>query len=206
MTASPKFFVMLGPPASGKGTQGRLFAEERGFNYLSTGSQLRREIEESSPIGQRAKRYLEHHQYVPDDLIIELVTDWLEKQEGGWLLDGFPRSVPQAKALLEIVTGELITLDLQVPADELSRRVSIRRECPECGSVATNVRDTCERCGGKLESRADDSKEGFQERYKVYRELTLPALDYLRSLSRVVEIDGVGSREEVAIRIKEALR
>lgn len=195
---------MLGPPASGKGTQGRLFAEKRGFTYLSTGSRLRREIEDGSPIGQRAKRYLDAHQYVPDDLVIEMVAEWLKAQSGGWLLDGFPRSVPQAEALLELTGDSLVVLDLQVPADELSRRVSIRRECPQCGAVATNERETCERCGTELESRADDSEDGFRERLKVYQELTLPALAFLGTRCQVLEIDGVGSRDEVAIRIEEA--
>lgn len=205
MTARPQSFVMLGPPASGKGTQGRLFAEKRGFKYLSTGAQLRREIEKGSPLGMRAKGYLDAHQYVPDDLAIEMVATWLQSQSGGWLLDGFPRSVPQAEALLELVGESLVIIDLQVPAEELARRVSIRRECPKCGTVATNERENCERCGSELASRADDSEKGFQERLKVYQELTLPALAYLRNRCLVVAIDGVGTREEIAIRIEDAL-
>jgi adenylate kinase len=208
MITGSQSFVMLGPPASGKGTQGRMLAEQRGLAYLSTGSRLRREVEKESRLGMKAKSYLDDHRYVPDELAIELVADWLREQSthfSGWLLDGFPRSVPQAEALFDMTSVPVVILNLDVPVEELRQRVVKRVECPQCGAIATDAREICTNCGSLMESRPDDTEEGFRERYEVYQQLTIPALQYLRSRCEVLTIDGLGSRDEVAARIQKML-
>jgi adenylate kinase len=199
-------FAMLGPPASGKGTQGRLLAEKLGINYLSTGARLRREIEEGSSLGKQAKGYLDANQYIPDELAVEMVEAWVLRQERGWMLDGFPRSVPQAEALLEFAPGPFRVIHLEVPVGELRKRVTTRRECPDCGTTTTSDHQTCPKCGSaELEARADDSSEGFEKRLSAYQELTLPALELLTNRIEVITIDGSGSREEVAAAIQTQL-
>ena len=203
---------MLGAPASGKGTQGRLLAEELGIEYLSTGARLRREIEKGSPLGLRAKSYLDANQYVPDELAIELVQEWVLRHEDGWMLDGFPRSVPQAEALLGLAANlnhspvPFKVIHLEVPVLELRKRVTTRRECPHCGTTTTSEHHTCPQCGSSdLEARTDDSTEGFEKRLAAYQDLTIPALELLKKRTEVVTIDGAGTREEVAQLIKTQL-
>lgn len=205
MPADVRCFTMLGPPASGKGTQGRLLAERLGIAYLSTGARLRREIEEGSPLGQRAQVFLDRNQYVPDSLAVELVKLWVLRHEEGWLLDGFPRSIPQAEALLEFAPQTFTVIHLSVPEEELRSRVVTRRECISCGFVSTNDHAQCLKCGGELEARADDSAEGFEKRFQAYQSLTIPALELLKSRTTVVTIEGLGSREEVAGAIQDQL-
>lgn len=196
---------MLGPPASGKGTQGRLLAEKLGIAYLSTGARLRREIEEGSPLGLRAKVYLGQNQYVPDSLAVELVESWVLRHQSGWLLDGFPRSIPQAEALLAFAPQPFKVIHLAVPEEELRRRVVTRRECLSCGFVSTSQHERCPRCQGELEARADDSTEGFEKRFQAYQSLTIPALELLKSRTAVATIEGLGTREEVARAIQDQL-
>lgn len=207
MPADVRCFAMLGPPASGKGTQGRLLAEKLGIAYLSTGARLRREIEESSPLGLRAKSFLDNNQYVPDSLAVELVKSWvLRHGDGGWLLDGFPRSVPQAEALLEFTPHPFKVIHLTVPEEELRRRVTTRRECLSCGTSTTSKHATCPKCGSsELEARADDSREGFEKRFQAYQSLTIPALEVLRARADVVTIEGLATRKEVAQKLHEKL-
>ncbi len=209
-----RYFAMLGPPASGKGTQGRLLAERLGLAYLSTGSRLRREIEKGSDLGLRAKTYLDCNQYVPDDLAIELVHSWLSRCSEGWLLDGFPRSLVQARALMEtpIIVGASSDLPIQVihltvPAAELRKRVTTRRECSNCGATTTSDHQVCPKCGSaELIARADDSTEGFEKRLQSYQSLTLPALKVLQESLAVHTVSGLGSRDEVSLAIQEKLR
>lgn len=205
MATPVRSFVMLGPPASGKGTQGRLLAEQRGLGYLSTGARLRREIEERSPLGREAQSYLDRSQYVPDELAVRLVADWLGGHSEGWLLDGFPRSIPQAKALVELAGESFSAIHLVVDGDELRQRVVKRRECPTCGQVATEASEHCPKCGAELQVRADDSIEAFEKRLDAYRQLTVPAVDFLREKGLLISIDGSGTRDEVAQLIQERL-
>ena len=199
-------FAMLGPPASGKGTQGRLLAEKLGIGYLSTGARLRREIENGSELGLRAKSFLDNNQYVPDSLAVELVESWVERHDEGWLLDGFPRSVPQAEALLKFAPSSLKVIHLAVPEGELRSRVTTRRECTSCGATTTSEHQTCPKCGSsELEARADDSTEGFEKRFQAYESLTIPALDHLQTRAEVITIEGSGTREEVALQIQDKL-
>lgn len=208
-------FALLGPPASGKGTQGRLLAERLGIAYLSTGAELRRAIEEETKLGLQAKAFLDANQYIPDDLAIDMVQSWVGAHPGGWLLDGFPRSIPQAKAIcgegefaISPLTSEdpLTIIHLEVSADALRGRVSTRRECGSCGASTTSAHQLCPKCGSSdLEARRDDSAAGFESRLKAYQTLTVPALEFLRSHTKVLTVDGNGSREEVAHAIAQQL-
>lgn len=205
MPTSVRSFVMLGPPASGKGTQGRLLAEERGLGYLSTGARLRREIEQRSPLGREAQGYLDRNQYVPDELAVRLVSDWLRDHAEGWLLDGFPRSIPQAEALVELAGDSFSAIHLEVDSAELRERVVKRRECPTCGMVATEASEQCPKCETLLQTRADDSLEAFEKRLSAYEQLTLPAVRFLGEKKLLISIDGSGSRDKVAQTIRERL-
>lgn len=197
---------MLGPPASGKGTQGRLLAEKLAIPYLSTGARLRREIERGSPLGLRAKDFLDNNQYVPDSLAVELVESWVRRHDEGWMLDGFPRSVPQAEALLSFTDHFFRVIHLSVADAELRSRVTTRRECLSCGATTTSEYVSCPKCGSQeLEARADDSTEGFEKRLMAYQSLTVPALEHLRTRVEVVTVEGHGTREEVARRIHDKL-
>ena len=199
------FFVMLGPPASGKGTQGRLLAEHLDIPYLSTGARLRREIEEGSDLGLRAKGFLDANQYVPDALAIELVECWIGRHSEGWMLDGFPRSIPQAEIFLKAHHAPTV-IHLAVPVSELRKRVTTRRECIECGVTSTSDYQLCPKCGcAALEARADDSTEGFEKRFQAYQRFTVPTLEFLQARTKVVTVDGIGTPEEVAQTIAQQI-
>ena len=206
MTHECCYFAMVGPPASGKGTQGRFLADKLGVAYLSTGARLRREIEEGSSLGLRAKEFLDANQYVPDSLADELVHSWVLRHDDGWMLDGFPRSAPQAEALLDFSPQPFKVIHLSVPTEELRSRVTTRRECLSCGASSTSEHQVCPQCGSsELGARADDSTEGFEKRLQAYESLTIPALELLQSRTEVVTIDGIGTREEIAQKIQNQL-
>lgn len=199
---------MVGPPASGKGTQGRLLAENLGIAYLSTGARLRREIEEGTLLGQKAKVFLDANQYIPDSLAIEMVGSWIGGYSSGWLLDGFPRSIPQAEYLCGTEAAPKLPtiIHLTVPVLELRKRVITRRECLSCGSSSTSEHHSCPQCGStELVARVDDSAEGFEKRLQAYESLTIPSLQLLRTRTEVLTIEGTGTREEIAQKIRTQL-
>lgn len=175
-------FVLLGPPASGKGTQGRRLAEELGLAYLSTGALLRSAVEEGTALGKEAAPILDRHEYLPDALMCSIMGEWLAEQEHGWVLDGFPRSDAQAEFLAGWLADRKLSLDaailLEVPEAELLDRVRARVECPDCRWSGQRDQLTgdgrCPKCGGNAGARADDSPAGFQSRLAEYREHTLP--------------------------------
>ncbi len=197
-------FVMLGPPASGKGTQGRRLARQIDADYLSTGAELRREVASGSALGQEAQRYLKGHNYVPDSLAIDLVHGWLAKRELPWVLDGFPRSLPQAEFLCagEFSSKGVRAIFLDVSEQELRQRVAERVECLKCGKPAARTERICSECGALLRSRSDDSVEGFESRFRWYQRETTPVLDYFAARDMLIQIDGDGPAEEVWSRLK----
>ena len=191
---------MLGPPASGKGTQGRLLAEHLGFSYLSTGAQLRREVEKGSPRGLEAKDYLDRNHYVPDALANALASDWLSNQQESWVLDGYPRSLPQAQSFWS-TRQDFRAIALQVSKADLQERVSRRRECLPCGFNTTMEHEICPRCERILTAREDDSSQGFQRRFEAYSALTVPALSFLEEKGILWKVDGSGTPAEVSERL-----
>ncbi|MEM9079127.1 MAG: nucleoside monophosphate kinase [Verrucomicrobiota bacterium] len=197
MSATGRFFSLLGPPACGKGTQGGRLSEYLGVSYLSTGARLRKEITDGSKLGKRAQVYLDRNEYVPDELAIELVEGWLESSEEGWVLDGFPRSVRQAEYLLGRTGGRFAGLMLDVPEDELRERVTKRKECVECGLVVGGEVTACPKCPGRLVVRKDDSLVAFEKRLVAYKMNTIPVLEFLESEDKLVVLSGTGTVDDV---------
>lgn len=197
-------FVLLGPPASGKGTQGRRLAEFLGIDYLSTGALLRREVAANSILGQQAKVFLDRGDYLPDELMETILAGWLAEHSGGWVLDGFPRTLPQAKWLDERLgaTGGLTAaIGLEAPREVLENRVANRLECQTCRWTSSRgemgeVR-VCQRCGGVMASREDDDVRNFRSRHDSFQSLTVPAMRYYHDHAKLVSIDGGGPSEVV---------
>jgi adenylate kinase len=197
--------IMMGPPGAGKGTQAGRFARERELPKISTGDILREAIREGNPTALAAKERMDRGELVDDAMIISIVADRLAKPDvkAGFVLDGFPRTVAQARALDELMEriglGPLIVVDVAVPEPELVRRLAGRRICSACGTNAERLdADTCAPCGGRLEQRADDNREVVLERLKVYQQSTRPVLEYYRERPTFRVVDGAQALERVA--------
>ena len=207
----------MGTPGAGKGTQGALLASRYGACHVSTGDMLRDAARQGTPLGLEARRYMDDGHLVPDDLVTGIVADRLASSEcgKGFLLDGFPRTVPQAEALGRLLEERGQPLDavvlIAVPTDEVVRRLSGRRVCPSCGTMfhvalqppATPGR--CDRCGGALVQREDDREETIRHRLAVYTRETAPVLEHYRRAGLLHEVDGTGTREDVARDVEAAL-
>ena len=187
--------VMLGPPGAGKGTQAERLARTRGLPKISTGDILREAVQAGTDLGRAAKTTMEAGNLVPDDVMIGIVGERLEKRDArsGFVLDGFPRTVVQAGALDRMVDGRgpLLVLDIVVPEDVLVRRLASRRICSKCGvNAAVDWIGACGKCGGALVARVDDGVEIVRERLKVYHRQTKPLVDYYSARSTFRAIDG----------------
>src|SRR5688572_27894385 len=180
--------IMMGPPGAGKGTQATRFARERGLLKISTGDILRDAIREQNPIALEAKARMDRGELVDDETMIAIVGERLLRPDAapGFVLDGFPRTVTQARSLDQIIgergNGPLVIVDVVVPEDELVRRLAERRICSKCGVNADPFGggSTCAACGGELVQRVDDNKDIVLERLKVYTRATRPVLEYYR--------------------------
>jgi adenylate kinase len=209
--------VLLGPPGAGKGTQAKLLQEEFGAVQISTGDILRQAVADKTALGGEAAAYISRGALVPDDLIVNLVAERLKEKDcaRGFLLDGFPRTIPQAEGLDEILDKMGLRLNgvlsVQVPENILIERLAGRRTCRQCGAlthVAFNTPKTagvCDRCGGELYQREDDKEETVAHRLEVYRAQTAPLVDYYQKRGLVRVIDGVGEIGVIRARIIEAL-
>jgi len=205
--------MFLGAPASGKGTQGEIAAKKLSVPLISTGAMLRREIADKSELGVKSAAYIEKGDLVPDDLVLEMVAKRLKESdcENGFLLDGFPRTLGQAKALDEMGVGLDKIISLEVSEDEIIKRITGRRLCKDCPQTFHTIfkppkkEDTCDDCGGELFLRSDDSREVAKERLVVYNELTAPLKDYYRSAGILFEVDGSGDIEEISLEIDRLL-
>ncbi|BCU77249.1 nucleoside monophosphate kinase [Luteolibacter sp. LG18] len=201
----PLRVVLLGPPASGKGTQGRRLAEAAGVAYLSTGALLREAVEELTPLGLQAKPILDRGGYLPDDLMCGILGEWLARHPDGWVLDGFPRSVPQAEFLERWLGDHDQALDrviaLDVPMEELLHRIQARVECPECrwsGQATQASGDRCPVCGSTVSRREDDDEENFRSRHAAYSRYTLPLVDFYDQRGLLSHQNATASADEVA--------
>jgi adenylate kinase len=187
--------VMMGPPGAGKGTQADRFAAARGIPKISTGDILREAVQAGTELGRRAKAIMERGELVGDDLIIGIVRERLGRPDvaRGFVLDGFPRTVPQARALDGLVADRdpLVVVDIAVAEEELVRRLTSRKVCRACGSNADRPSDTvCGRCGGVLTQRSDDREEVVRERLRVYARDTKPLIEFYRDRPTFRSIDG----------------
>lgn len=202
--------VLLGPPASGKGTQSHRISELLNIPHLSTGNILRKEVENGTPTGLEAQKYLDKGAYVPDELILSMVQAWLSERPDGWLLDGFPRTLAQAEALQDLdgVGKPTLVLGLEVPKEALVSRMEGRRECADCGktvSLKEGDEEICSDCGGKLVKRSDDVLDSFLVRYANYEELTMPLFDFYAEKGILERIDGTVAPDAVFAQIKQHL-
>jgi adenylate kinase len=210
--------VLLGPPGVGKGTQGRRLASERGCALISTGDMLRDAVARRTPLGLQAKQLMDAGQLVPDDLIVGLVRERSLEPDAatGFVLDGFPRTVPQAVALDAMLAERSLKLDavalLLASDEELVRRLSSRWECPVCRRVFNSLsapskdgRHCDDHPETELRQRADDTAETVRTRLKVYGAQTAPLVDFYRSSGQLVEVQGTGPLDEVHIALQSAL-
>lgn len=204
--------VLLGAPGAGKGTQAAKLVEKYGFAHISTGDILRAAVKNQTPLGIKAKTYMDAGDLVPDDLVIDLVKERLQDKdtEKGFILDGFPRTSTQAVALdselskLErpLTAALLVDVDKEV----IIKRLTSRRMCRECGFIGTDADATCPKCSGEMYQRDDDNEATVRNRLDVYENSTAPLIDYYRGCDLLVEIDGDRDPEEVLASIEEALK
>jgi adenylate kinase len=210
--------VLVGPPGAGKGTQAEFVAAHLAVPKISTGDIFRANVAEATELGVQAKRYMDAGQLVPDEVTINMVKDRLAEPDAsdGFLLDGFPRTTPQAvaldKLLADLGTGLDVVLELVVDDDEVIRRLSGRRTCHGCGKVwhvdfdQPQREGVCDRCGGELFQREDDRAETVSERLRIYARDTAPLVDYYGAQGKLVGIDATGPVEDVTQRAIDALR
>ena len=194
--------IFLGPPGAGKGTQAQRICDALNIPQISTGDILRRAMKEETPTGLKAKQYVEAGKLVPDEVIIDIVRERLAMDDcqNGYILDGFPRTVPQAEALDTIAKIDVV-VDLDVADEELINRLSGRRVCLACGATYhvshLNGETKCAKCGETLIQRKDDSAETVLARLKVYHEQTAPLVDYYQKKGNLKVIDGAQDMDTI---------
>lgn len=210
----PIRLIVFGRQGAGKGTQAVRLAERFGIPHVSTGDMLRESVREGTAFGLRAKEYMDAGRLLPDDVMLGIVSERLERPdaEGGWLLDGFPRTAGQAEDLQGLAPDEGVSLaiNLDVPEDVVVERISSRRVCEECGTIyATGDPSAdsgrCERCGGNVSQRDDDTESAVRARLATYTEQTAPLLEWFESQGLLVTVDGTGGPDEVADRVGDAV-
>ncbi len=213
-TASPPRIALLGPPASGKGTHGRRLAEALGLDYLSTGALLRGHVDAGDETGRIASPILARGGYLPDELMCRIAGGWIGPRDGGWVLDGFPRSLPQARfldATLEAAgRGLTSAITLEVPFDELLGRIRNRVECDGCrwsGQKAQAVSgNACPECGNPVEPRADDHEANFRSRHAEFERLTLPVLAHYEAAGLLFRCNAGAPKDDVAAMLLRQVR
>lgn len=210
--------VLVGPPGAGKGTQAEYIASHLSVPKISTGDILRANVSDGTELGREAKSYMDAGALVPDQVVINMVRGRLAEPDAldGFLLDGFPRTVPQAqeldKLLADLGTGLDLVLELVVEEEEVIRRLSGRRTCRGCGRIwhvefePPAAEGVCDRCSGELFQRDDDKAETISERLTVYARETQPLVDFYGAQNKLVGIDAVGPVEDVTLRAYDALR
>lgn len=203
--------ILLGAPGAGKGTQASVICEMFNIPHISTGDIFRKNIREKTEIGIIAKSYIDKGNLVPDEVTVEIVKSRLVEEDckEGYLLDGFPRTIPQAEMLMEFDKVDWC-INLDIPQEKLVARLTGRRVCPKCGKSYhvdfLNGSTKCANCGATLAHRSDDFEEQVQERLRVYNNQTQPLIDYYKGFNKLLNVNGDGSIEEVGDRIRQALK
>lgn len=205
--------IMLGAPGAGKGTQAKKLAGKYGIPHISTGDIFRENIKQETELGKQAKAYMDQGLLVPDELVVDLVVERLKQKDcsNGFILDGFPRTILQAQSLDEALDkrneGINFAIDIEVPDENIVRRMSGRRACPDCGAtyhlvhMPTKTEGICDVCGARIVQRDDDKPDTVAKRLLVYHEQTQPLIEYYQSRQLLAEIDGTIGIEEVFNRI-----
>ncbi|MBR5818136.1 MAG: adenylate kinase [Clostridia bacterium] len=205
--------IFLGAPGAGKGTQADRLSVRLGIPTISTGAIIRAAIKDGTEMGLQAKEFIEKGEFVPDDVVINIVKNRLSKSDcdKGYILDGFPRSVPQAQALDDMGVHLDKVISLEVSDETIIERMSGRRVCPDCGKtyhvihLRSTVGGKCESCGTKLAVRADDAPDVVRSRLEVYHSTTEPLKDFYREKGILCTVDGAESVEDTTKRTLEAL-
>lgn len=194
--------ILLGAPGAGKGTQAEKIVEKYGIPAVSTGNIIRAALKAGTEMGLKAKSFMDAGQLVPDDVVIGIIKDRLQEKdcENGFILDGFPRTIPQAQALEDMGVDIDKVLDIEVPDEKITARMSGRRVCSKCANSyhllykKPKTEGVCDACGGELIQRKDDAPETVQARLKEYHEMTEPLKDFYKKLGKLVIVEG---QEEV---------
>ena len=209
--------IMLGAPGAGKGTQAKKIAARYSIPHISTGDIFRANIKNGTELGKKAKTYMDQGLLVPDELVVDLVVDRVNQEDckDGYVLDGFPRTIPQAEALdkaLEALSQKVdYAIDVDVPDENIVRRMGGRRACVGCGATyhleyaPTKVEGICDTCGKELILRDDDKPETVQKRLNVYHEQTQPLIDYYEKAGILKSVDGTVDINDVFQAITEIL-
>ncbi|MFA5247264.1 MAG: adenylate kinase [Candidatus Micrarchaeia archaeon] len=203
-----KHIILLGAPGVGKGTLGQVVARRAGLAYVSTGDMLRAAVAAKTELGKKVEAILTAGQLVSDDLVTALVAERISKDDckNGFMLDGFPRTLAQAKSLEKMPQGKIdIVFNVELAEDEIVRRISSRKSCPKCKAVynllfsAPKKEGTCDKCGSQLITRSDDNPETVRNRIKVYEENTKPLVEFYEKKGVLKRIDSSGSDNEPKI-------
>ncbi|WP_026521227.1 adenylate kinase [Butyrivibrio sp. VCB2001] len=201
--------IMLGAPGAGKGTQAKMIAEKFDIPHISTGDIFRANIKNGTELGKKAKEYMDKGQLVPDELTVEILLDRVAADDckNGYVLDGFPRTIPQADVLDKELTklGDKVdfAINVDVPDENIVRRMSGRRACLKCGAtyhiehIPPKKEGICDKCGSELVQRDDDKPETVQNRLSVYHEQTQPLIDYYNKKNILKSVDGTKDMQEV---------
>ncbi len=212
--------ILLGPPGAGKGTQAEFLVDVLSIAHISTGDMLRDAVGKGSQLGLKAKEYMDAGKLVPDELVVGIVRERIVEPDcaAGFLLDGFPRTIPQADAL-DAAIAELevlppVVVNMEVGDDELIGRLSGRRMCEKCGAIyhisrdGVDVGDDCpgQDCDGKIYQRSDDEAEAIRQRLEVYKQQTQPLIDHYGGKGQLVRVEATGTVEEVNGKVMAALR
>lgn len=209
--------IMLGAPGAGKGTQAKMIAAKYGIPHISTGDIFRANIKNGTELGAKAKEYMDKGLLVPDELVVDLVIDRFKEPDcaKGYVLDGFPRTIPQAEALDKALTaiGESVdyAINVEVPDENILRRMGGRRACLSCGATyhiefnPTKKEGICDVCGAETVLRDDDKPETVQKRLDVYHAQTQPLIDYYTKAGKLAEVDGTQNMDDVFAAIVDLL-
>ena len=209
--------IMLGAPGAGKGTQAQMICDKYNIPHISTGDLFRSNIKNGTELGKKAKEYMDKGQLVPDELTVELLLDRVAKEDckDGYVLDGFPRTIPQAdvldKELTKLSDKIDFAINVEVPDENIVRRMSGRRACLKCGAtyhiehIPPKQEGICDRCGSELVQRDDDKPETVQNRLSVYHEQTQPLIDYYQNAGVLKQVDGTKDMNDVFTDIVDIL-